>query len=140
MSDSLWPSRLLCSRNFPGKNTGVACHFLLQGTFPTQGSDLHLLQLLHWQADSLPLSHLGSPFYKSQIVGILDFISHTFHHRIQLSHSITPVTDDKYINGHDCFNTTALDSELLNLCNFCRSWNIFPSYLKIKKSLLGHGP
>ena len=43
---------------FPGKNTGVGCHFLLQGIFPTQGSNLHLL---HWQADSLPLSHLGSP-------------------------------------------------------------------------------
>ena len=28
---------------------------LLQGIFPTQGSDLHLLCLLHWQADSLPL-------------------------------------------------------------------------------------
>ena len=26
---------LLCPWNFPGKNTGVACHFLLQGTFPT---------------------------------------------------------------------------------------------------------
>ena len=28
--------------------------------FPTQGSNPHLLHLLHWQADSLPLSHLGS--------------------------------------------------------------------------------
>ena len=27
----------------PGKNTGVDCHFLLQGIFPTQGSNLHLL-------------------------------------------------------------------------------------------------
>ena len=33
--------------DFPGKNTGVGCHFLLQGTFPTQGSNLHLLHLLH---------------------------------------------------------------------------------------------
>ena len=30
------------------------------GIFPTQGSNLHLLRLLHWQVDSLPLSHLGS--------------------------------------------------------------------------------
>ena len=37
------------------------CHFLLQGIFPTQGSNLHLLCLLHWQADSLSLCHLGSP-------------------------------------------------------------------------------
>ena len=40
---------------FPGKNYGVGCHFLLQGIFLIQGSDLCLL---HWQADSLPVSHL----------------------------------------------------------------------------------
>ena len=39
----------------PGKNTGVSCHALLQGIFPTQGSNPHLLCLLHWQAGSLPL-------------------------------------------------------------------------------------
>ena len=33
--------------DFSGKNTGVGCHFLLQGTFPTQGSSPHLLSLLH---------------------------------------------------------------------------------------------
>ena len=36
----------------PGKNTGVGCHALLQGTFPTQGSKLCLL---HLQVCSLPL-------------------------------------------------------------------------------------
>ena len=41
--------------NFPGKNTGVGCHFQLQGIFPTQGLNLCLLHLLHWQVDSLPL-------------------------------------------------------------------------------------
>ena len=48
----LQPARLLCLWNFPGKNTGVGCHFLLQGIFPTQGLNPHLLSLLHWQADS----------------------------------------------------------------------------------------
>ena len=38
------------------------CHFLLQGIFPTQGSNPHLLQFLYWQADSLPLSPPGSPY------------------------------------------------------------------------------
>ena len=33
----------------------MGCHFLLQGIFPTQGSNLCLPCLLHWQADSLPL-------------------------------------------------------------------------------------
>ena len=37
----------------------VGCHFLLQGIFPTQGSNPRLLCLLHWQAGSLPLA---SPF------------------------------------------------------------------------------
>ena len=32
-------TRLLCPWDFPGKNTGVECHFLLQGIFPTQGSN-----------------------------------------------------------------------------------------------------
>ena len=31
----------------PGKNTGVGCHFLLQGVFLTQGLNLRLLCLLH---------------------------------------------------------------------------------------------
>ena len=46
---------------FPGKNTGVGCHFLLQGIFPTQGSNTSLLRLLHWEADSFPLCQQGSP-------------------------------------------------------------------------------
>ena len=47
--------RLLCPRNSPGNNTGVGCHSLLQGIFPIQKSNRHLLHLLHWQASSLPL-------------------------------------------------------------------------------------
>ena len=48
MSDSLqphglWPTRLLCPWDFPGKNTGMGCHVLLQGIFPTQGSSPYLL-------------------------------------------------------------------------------------------------
>ena len=37
----------------PGRNTGVGCHALLHGIFPTQGSNLHLLCLLHWSAFSI---------------------------------------------------------------------------------------
>jgi len=39
-----------------GKNTGVGCHVLFQGTFPTQGLKPHLFCHLHWQAGSLPLA------------------------------------------------------------------------------------
>ena len=63
MSDSLQPhglqpAKILCPWDFPGKNTGVRCHFLLQEILPTQGLNPCLLQLLHWQWDSSPLSHL----------------------------------------------------------------------------------
>ena len=47
------PTRIFCPRDFPGKNTGMGCHFLLQGIFLTQGPSL---RLLHWQADPLPPS------------------------------------------------------------------------------------
>ena len=51
MSDSLWPhglqpARLLYPWNFPGKNAGMGSHFLLQGIFLIQGSNLYLL---HWR-------------------------------------------------------------------------------------------
>ena len=39
----LRPTRLLCPWDSPGKKTGVGCHFLLQGIFLTQGSNLDLL-------------------------------------------------------------------------------------------------
>ena len=65
MSDSL---RFMGS-NPPGssvhvifqQNTGVDCHLLLGGIFPTQGLNPHLLHLLHWQVDSLPLVPPGKP-------------------------------------------------------------------------------
>ena len=45
------PTRLPHPWDSPGKNTGVGCHFLLQGIFLTQGLNQHLLCLLHWQVD-----------------------------------------------------------------------------------------
>ena len=58
----LKPTRLLCPWDSLGKNTGVGCHFLLQGILPAQGSNPHLLCLLHCQVCSLLLSNQGSPF------------------------------------------------------------------------------
>ena len=37
------PTRLPRPWDSPGKNTAVGCHFLLQGIFPTQGSNLRLM-------------------------------------------------------------------------------------------------
>ena len=51
------------SLDYQDKTPGVGCQFLFQGIFPTQGLNPSLLQLLHWWADSFPLSHL---FYNCQ--------------------------------------------------------------------------
>ena len=51
----LQPVKFFGPWNFPGKSTGVGCHFLLQGIFLSQASNLCLLHLLYWQAGSLPL-------------------------------------------------------------------------------------
>ena len=58
MSNSLWPHGLYNPWNSPGQNTGVGSLSLLQGIFPTQGSNpglLHCRQVLY------QLSHKGSP-------------------------------------------------------------------------------
>ena len=47
------------SMEFFSQGYGMDCHFLLQGIFLTQGSDLCCLHLLHWQADSLSLAQPG---------------------------------------------------------------------------------
>ena len=44
---------------FSSQTTWVGCHFLLQGIFPTQGSNPRLLSLVRWQAGSLPLGPPG---------------------------------------------------------------------------------
>ena len=46
------PTRLLWPWDYPGKNTGVGCHCLLQRIFLTQESNPCLLCLLHWQVGS----------------------------------------------------------------------------------------
>ena len=63
----LQPTSLLCLWDFSGKTSGVGSHFLLQGLFPTQGLNLHLL---HLQVGSLTLSHHGSPFLIHQLIKI----------------------------------------------------------------------
>ena len=57
LCDPMNCTRLLCPLDFPGNGTDVGCYFLLQGIFPTQGSNPGLLQcrLNH-------LSHQGSPW------------------------------------------------------------------------------
>ena len=52
------PPGIICPWDSPGKNTEVCCHAPLQGIFPAQGSNPHLL---HWPVRSLPLAPRGKP-------------------------------------------------------------------------------
>ena len=61
----LQPARLLCPRDFPGKNTGVVCHFFLQGIVLTQGSNS---SLLHCRQTLYCLSHQTGPLYTQYIM------------------------------------------------------------------------
>ena len=64
VSDSLSPHELYSPWNSPGQNTGVGSLSLLQGIFPTQGSNpglRHCRQILP------QLSHKGSPQYKIMV-------------------------------------------------------------------------
>ena len=55
---TLWPCALGSPWNSPGQNTGVGSLSLLQGIFPTQGSNPGLP---HWGRILYQLSHKGSP-------------------------------------------------------------------------------
>ena len=73
MSNSWQPhglqsARLPCPWDSPGKNTGVGCHALLQGIFPTQGSNPGLL---HCRRILYRLSHQRSP--------IQPYVAHIFN-------------------------------------------------------------
>ena len=62
-------ARLLCPWDFPGNNTGVCCHYLLQEIFPTQGLNQ---DCLHCRQISLPLSHWGRSISKKLHLDILE--------------------------------------------------------------------
>ena len=53
-----WTIARQASSSVLGISQAVGCHFLLLRIFPTQRSNPCLL---HWQADSLPLSHQEKP-------------------------------------------------------------------------------
>ena len=68
MSDSLWPHGLYSPWNSPGQNTGVGSLSLLQGIFPTQGSNPGLP---HYRQILYQLNYKGSP-------GILEWVAYPF--------------------------------------------------------------
>ena len=70
----LWtPTRLLCPWKFSRQEYWSGMLFPSPGDLPGPGSNPHLLSPLHWQADSLPLRHLGSNYPQLKTVSSLDF-------------------------------------------------------------------
>ena len=80
VSNSLQPHELYSPWNSPSQNTGVGSLSLLQGIFPTQGSNpvfLHCRRILPaLQADSLPAEPQGKP--KNTGVGSLSLLQRIF--------------------------------------------------------------
>ena len=103
LCETLW---LFCPWDFPGRNTRVGYHALLQGIFPTQGSNPCLLHLLHCQTGSLPLAISGKPFLGTVI------------HTMQLAGALT---------GLSCSNLLYLP--LVCFCILNQSWNFFVCFL-----------
>ena len=68
-----WTIAHLYPRDSQGKNTGVGCHFLLQGIFQTQGSNQGLL---HCRQTLYQLNHQGSPGmpFSSVLLRYLNFL------------------------------------------------------------------
>ena len=86
--------------------TEVSCHAILQGIFPTQGSNSHLLCLLRWQAGSLPLMPPGKPSRPLYCWVIF--------HAIDISQYIYPSIIDGHLRYFQFFSIT--NKTPLNVC------------------------
>ena len=94
---------LVCPWNSSDKNTGVGCHFLLQGIFPTQGSNP---SLLHCRYIVYHLSHQESPyifnsFFKLWIIWRNFYVYNLY---MEMTHFST------YFNGYYAKNSAGKDS------------------------------
>jgi len=126
MSDSFvtpWTVARQCplSMGFPRQEYWSGFHFLLQEIFLTQESNLHLL---HWQVDSLPLSHLGSLFNSVQSFSRVQLFATPWTAAHQASLSIT--------NAQNLLKLMSIESvmpsiHLILCCPLLLLSSIFPS-------------
>ena len=95
----LQPGRLLCLWDFPGKNTGLSCHFLFQGIFLTQGLNPCLLHcrwiFYHWATrEALLSTQFG--LFKTMVQWLIYIICRiSLHAQDQFCHCRWPVTRSK---------------------------------------------
>ena len=111
LSDSLWPHGLHSPWNSPGQNTGVGSLSLLQGIFPTQGSNPglpHCRQILY------QLSHQGSP-------RILESVAYPFSSRSSWP-ELNCITGGFFTNW-------GIREALISGNTWCRQVNIFKNKL-----------
>ena len=112
MSDSVQPYRqqptwLLHSWDSPGKNTGVGCHFLLQGIFPIQGLNPglpHCRQMLYG------LSHQESPLrsFRYDLNQIPYDYTVEVRNRFKGQDLIDRVSDELWMEVHDIVQETGI--------------------------------
>ena len=97
VSNSLWPdglqpTRLLCPWDSPGKNTGVGCHALLQGIFPTREQNPglpHCRQILYCLIHQGDIFCFALVLYKKERKKLIRlygwfWFHRTFHHILPL--------------------------------------------------------
>ena len=122
---TLWhpmePARFLCPWDSPGNNSGVGCHALLQGIFPTeiQGWNSCLLSLLHWQVGSSPLAPPEKPisWNKYQIIWHFSLLSIQWNKFIQLH--IVKKHANEFLN------------HILYDCSSCICWDLYGEKYKL---------
>ena len=122
VSDSLWPhglqpTRPLCPWDSPGKNTRVGCIALLQGIFPTQGSNPCPLHPLLWETCSLPLCLQESPYI------CIHIHKWCFFGRLIAKGPLTMIS---YFSGCDIVSKVRLlCDEYVNMSptSYCHGWN-----------------
>ena len=120
-SHGLYSARFLCSRDSPGKNTGMRCHSLLQGIFLTQGLNLGIL---HCRQILYCLSHQGSPI--TWLINAISYYCFSPHHLIHWSYLWSHFLKISLVGGKLLYSVVLVSPvqqhELVKIRIFPPSW------------------
>ena len=156
----LWPDRLLCPWDSPGKNTGVDCHSFLQRNFPNQGSNsglLHCRQVLYHLSYREVTYNYSAAYHKFwSILFPFLFISRHFlisssAHWFSVAHCLLSTclwfSHFSFCNwfqvSYSCdWKMTDITSLLLNLLTLVfwpRMWTILENVLRVHQKVYSAG-